>query len=873
MNCISRILSCVLTCFFAVGAVADDAVSTSVEKGVSLQLARERAATVSNISYELSFIIPENIEMPVVGNAVIRFDYTGTGDLQLDFQPAADNLPKTVSINGKTSKTQYCNEHIIIPRAHLFRGSNTVAISGFVADDKTLNRHEDYLYTLFVPDRARSVFPCFDQPDMKARFTLTLTIPQGWKAISNAPMESESIVKALGKRQKVKPQMRTVCRYGTSDLLPTYLFSFTAGVFEKQTVVEDGYEIEGLYRRQTAEKEAQLPVVFKEIAHSIKWLEQYTGIAQPFRKYGFVVLPGYQFGGMEHPGAIQLNELRIFLRNNPTDDEELSRLNLIAHETSHLWFGDLVTMKWFDDVWTKEVFANFMADKIARQQFPDINHRLSFIKSHYPLALATDRTAGTHPIQQPLENLNGAGLLYGNIIYHKAPIMMQKLEELIGEDALRRGLQAYLASHAYDNATWDDLIACFEKESPDSHVGEFSRVWVKEGGLPTIGYEKHKAANSGKNSGMLLTTVTVSETDDSHRNLHWQQTFSWGLADVGTAGDTWQDVSVHAVDLQAAATADIHGGSDSGKADVASIPNINGDGYGRFVLADDDARHMMGNWHRLADTQRLAAIMTMYENHLMHRISADSLFESLSNGLIHEENQLVASMCISYCRELLPHLDAQRRLRAETRLIDCAENHKLPSLRLQAKRIVSTTAITTKATYYIYKLWKSQDHTAMTERDYMEMSYHLAQLMPHKYDEIRQQQREQLTNADLISEYDFVVRACHPDTAAREQLFRDLLKAENRRTEPYAAAALRLLNSEKYEPQSNKYIVPALDILEEIQRTGDIFFPSDWLTALLAGHHSQQAKTIVQQWMQTHRLPETLQRKLNEKAYHLLQQH
>lgn len=110
-------------------------------------------------------------------------------------------------------------------------------------------------------------------------------------------------------------------------------------------------------------------------------------------------------------------------------DEELSRLNLIAHETSHMWFGDLVTMRWFDDVWTKEVYANFMADKIAREQFPNINHDLAFIKSHYPLAFSTDRTQGTHPIQQPLDNMNKAGLLYGNIIYHKAPIMMSKLEK------------------------------------------------------------------------------------------------------------------------------------------------------------------------------------------------------------------------------------------------------------------------------------------------------------------------------------------------------------------------------------------------------------------------------------------------------------
>ena len=94
----------------------------------------------------------------------------------------------------------------------------------------------------------------------------------------------------------------------------------------------------------------------------------------------------------------------------------MTRLQLIAHETAHLWFGDMVTMRWFDDVWTKEVFANFMASKIAREQFPLINHDLNFLKSYYPRAMSTDRTLGTHPIQQPLDNLNRAGLLYVKII-------------------------------------------------------------------------------------------------------------------------------------------------------------------------------------------------------------------------------------------------------------------------------------------------------------------------------------------------------------------------------------------------------------------------------------------------------------------------
>ena len=242
--------------------------------------------------------------------------------------------------------------------------------------------------------------------------------------------------------------------FRTSDLLPTYLFSFTAGVFEEKTEQKDGRDITILYRETDPDKVAQLPVVFDQIALSLKWLEDYTGIPYPFQKYGCVVLPGYQFGGMEHPGCIQFRDATIFLGKNATPDEEFNRLNLIAHETSHMWFGDLVTMKWFDDVWTKEVFANFMADKVAKEQFPHVNYDLNFIKTHYIPALATDRTEGTHPIQQELANLNQAGLLYGNIIYHKAPVMMRMLELVMESARLQNGLQRYLVEHSFGNASW-----------------------------------------------------------------------------------------------------------------------------------------------------------------------------------------------------------------------------------------------------------------------------------------------------------------------------------------------------------------------------------------------------------------------------------
>ena len=289
-------------------------------------------------------------------------------------------------------------------------------------------------------------------------------------------------------------------------------------------------------------------------------MERYTGVSYPFEHYAFVVLPGYQFGGMEHPGCIQFTDKRIFLAPNATIDDEMSRLNLIAHETAHMWFGDLVTMRWFDDVWTKEVFANFMADKIAREQFPDLNHDLAFIKAHYPLALSTDRTLGTHPIQQPLENLNQAGLLYGNIIYHKAPIMMRQLEQEKGVEALRQGLKAYLQRYAYGNATWDDLIAELDRFAPEHSARFFSDVWVKQKGLPTV-----SCTRTGDNCYEII------QQDPYDRGLTWRQGFENGLVTHGNIQCQSLLMTQDRVAVNVPAGADV------------SL-NYTGLGYGRFVI-------------------------------------------------------------------------------------------------------------------------------------------------------------------------------------------------------------------------------------------------------------------------------------------------
>ena len=272
-----------------------------------------------------------------------------------------------------------------------------------------------------MPALARAVVPCFDQPDLKEVFSLHLDIPEDWVAVSDGGLRSETISEG-----------RKRLAFNDTKPIPTYLFSFVAGRWQVAEETVDGLPMHFYYRETTPDKLAQIPEVFRQAASAVRWMEDYTGIPYPFEKYDFVAIPGYQFGGMEHPGAIQFNDKRIFLDPDPTMDNLLSRANLITHETAHMWFGDLVTMQWFDDVWTKEVFANWFAAQMTGPLFPDVDTALNDFKQFNIPAYEEDRTAGSNAVKQRLGNLADAGLIYGNIVYDKAPVVMRMLAEKMG---------------------------------------------------------------------------------------------------------------------------------------------------------------------------------------------------------------------------------------------------------------------------------------------------------------------------------------------------------------------------------------------------------------------------------------------------------
>ena len=200
------------------------------EPGVSQTLAQARAERISGLSYALSFEIPDTLDAPCKGAVTLAFDLKGRGPLLLDFRPGAEAV-SGLTVNGEILEAEVRDEHILLPARALRRGTNEVTVR-FTPDDAPLNRHDGFLYSLLVPERARTLFPCFDQPDLKARFSLELDIPAGWTAVSNGPVAEE---RTEGTRKQV--------RFSPSGLVSTYLFAFVAGKWERADFDRNGWRI------------------------------------------------------------------------------------------------------------------------------------------------------------------------------------------------------------------------------------------------------------------------------------------------------------------------------------------------------------------------------------------------------------------------------------------------------------------------------------------------------------------------------------------------------------------------------------------------------------------------------------------------------
>jgi len=430
--------------------------------GVPLALARWRERHYRAPRYELAFRLRPGARS-VSGTLQLAVTIPrGPLDLVLDWRGGPVN---GVRVNGRTASPLYKNQHLVIPRRALKRGRNLLqlAFSAPVRAGGPLRRYRDardgaeYLYTLLVPADASALFPCFDQPGLKGRFRLKLDLPKNWRAVANAP--------ALEERTGF-------ARFAETPPISTYLFAFAAGPFR---VVTRKSEPVRLFVRQSrlARARAVAPALLRLNRAAMDRFARDCGHPFPFPKYDLVLIPDFHYGGMEHAGATFLREDRVLLRQPRSRYWRRRRALLLLHETAHQWMGNLVTMRWFDDLWLKEGFANYLAYGALQALALEFDGERAWAE-----LTSSGRRAAAKPgapaLHAPLDNLAAARSVYTEIVYRTAPAVLRHAEREFGAARFRRALRSFVRRHAWGAVDWRDLVRALERAT-----GRDLRPWAR----------------------------------------------------------------------------------------------------------------------------------------------------------------------------------------------------------------------------------------------------------------------------------------------------------------------------------------------------------------------------------------------------------
>ena len=825
--------------FSAITGGAHPRADSLLGTGVSRALATARAAQIRDVRYALSFDLTERDSSR--GTVTARFRVVKRSDVILDFR---GQRLGTVEVNGSALTSPHFNgAHLSIPAQSIVAGENVVTMSfvaRIAAAGASIIRYRDatdgaeYLYTLLVPADANQLFPCFDQPDLKARVSLRLRAPANWRLLANGPEVSSPAANGQAAEHQ----------FLETEPISTYLIAFAAGPWATVTSSSSKRPITMYVRKsRAAEAEGDSIIVANDVA--ARWLEGYFARPFPFRKLDVLLAPAFPFGGMEHPGAIFYNEERFIFRERPTLTQRLGRTATIYHEVAHQWFGDLVTMRWFDDLWLKEGFATYMAAKMQASLDTASGAWKSFYLRNKPLAYAVDATRGTTPVWQTLENLDQAKSNYGAIVYNKAPSVLKQLDYLVGPDAFQRGLRRFLAAHAYGNATWRDLLSAIGAESRRS-LDRWGREYILRPGMPVIEQTVRVTADgqprvllrqtpaqtlSGKGPWPIRTSVIVGQPDG--RLVRLRVTLDSDSTVValpaGTATPTF--VYANADDYAYALVLPDERTVKWLEENISSVK----DSFLRAML-----------WGALWDLVREARLDPA-------RFSALALRELPTEP----DEQVVAGVLGRVGRAIVAYLPAERRdsaLATVEKLLrrGSADPDRPYGIRKSYLDTYIRVAGTPSAVAHLDALLDSSEAAGAPLRAPTRWAIVTALIERKAPSAERRLERE--ARADSGSEGKrraFVAAAARSDAEVKKDYFRRYF-ADESLNEDWVTASLDGFNSVRQSELTRPYLIPALDSLRWIQANRRIFFLGSWLTSFLDGQTSAESLTAVDRFLSDH---------------------
>jgi aminopeptidase N len=380
-----------------------------------------------------------------------------------------------------------------------------------------------YLHTQFEPYDAHRVFACFDQPDIKATFTLTVTAPEEWTVVSNSPSEREP---------------GGVWRFAPTPVISTYLAAVVAGPYAVVTETRGHIEL-GIYCRESLAAYLDAEELFTLTRQGLDFFEEEFGYPYPFAKYDQLFVPEFNFGAMENPGCVTFNEYMVF-RSRQTEAAHEGRANTLLHEMAHMWFGDLVTMRWWDDLWLNESFATYMATHALAQATRFSDSWVRFAAGTKAGAMAQDQLPSTHPISADIVDTDAVRLHFDGITYLKGASTLKQLVAWVGQEAFVEGLRRYFPRHEWANASLADFLAVLE-ETSGRKLGPWSQEWLETAGVNTF-----RAAFDAGDDGTYSSFAILQEGQPGHDTLrsHRVAVGLYRLGDKGLVRDRRVELDV-----------------------------------------------------------------------------------------------------------------------------------------------------------------------------------------------------------------------------------------------------------------------------------------------------------------------------------------
>jgi aminopeptidase N len=518
-----RRVLCLFVSAFVVSAcgskpkVAEESTAPAVKEvsDLSWDLAKSRKSRLQNVQYSLDISLNET-DLSFRGSEKINFELKDAkSPLRLDF---LEGTVTALRLNGKDVPTTAQKEFgIDLPAEGLKVGANQVELTytaPYSRQGTGLHRFQDpetkeiFLYSHFEPFDAHRLFPCFDQPDMRAVLTLKVQAPAAWQVISTT-LETDVQTPAADTK---------LWTFAPTPALATYLFSLHAGPYK---VWKDQYEDIPLrlFARPSLAKYVQAAEWMALTKQGLKFYNEYFAYRYPFQKYDQILVPEANSGAMENVGAVTFNE-RYVKRSVRTREEKRKHANTLLHEMAHMWFGDLVTMSWWNDLWLNESFATYMA-ALAQEKATEYQETWqSFFANQKTWGYWEDSLITTHPIEAPVPSVRQAFANFDGITYGKGAAVLQQLRAYIGEVPFREGIQDYIKTHALGNTQRQDFTAALQRHTPKD-LNAWSQAWLQQSGTDDL-------AVSWSCEGKLLKKLTVNLTPKDGANFR-PQTLELGL--------------------------------------------------------------------------------------------------------------------------------------------------------------------------------------------------------------------------------------------------------------------------------------------------------------------------------------------------------